>query len=273
MARFRVKRVRREDRADTPETGTTEGTGRDATVGESATTQAGGRPVGEVQAAEQPTVRERAVEERREHEATTREGAEARDRDRAAAAAGERETREVMRVPGFAPIAPFGGWLAAWGAAALAALCLIQAGLDMGFGLGIAEGGPGDDDFGAGVVVLIVQAVAFLIGGYVAARMARGRGVIHAVLAWVVAMIATGADAIVLNLRDGGESVVSGLPFVPFWENTGLGSGGDAVVALGAFALAALIGAIVGGMIGAAGNRAARREIVEGRDYRAGRAG
>lgn len=182
----------------------------------------------------------------------------ARDHD---ATAVDRPVTEVMRVPGFAPVAPIGGWLAAWGATTLAAVSLTRAGLDLGFGLGVAEGGPGESGFFPGLWLLLVQAGAFLIGGYVAARMARGRGATHAVLAWVVAMLATGADAIVQNLRDSDEGVLAAIPWVPFWEQTGMGSGIDAAVALGALALAGLVGAILGGTLGAAGNRAARREV------------
>ena len=165
----------------------------------------------------------------------------------------------MMRVPGFAPFAPVAGWLVAWGAAALAATCLLTAGLDLGFGLGLVEGAFGTDGFAAGAWIAIVQAGAFLLGGYVAARSARGRGLTHAVLAWAVAMIATGADAIVADWRDA-ESVLEPL-YIPFWIGSGLGQSLDAALALGAFAVAALAGVLIGGAMGAAANRAATREV------------
>lgn len=177
-----------------------------------------------------------------------------------AAVAAERSRIEMLRVPGFAPIAPFAGWLAAWGAAALAAYCLLQAGLSLGFGLSIADGGPGSDGLSAGVWLLIAQAGAFLFGGYVAARMARNRGTTHAVLAWVLAMLATGADALALELRDGGESVLAQL-FIPFWNQNGMAAETSTFLALGAFAVAALAGAVVGGILGSGANRAATREV------------
>jgi hypothetical protein len=168
----------------------------------------------------------------------------------------------VLRVPSFAPLAPFGGWLAAWGAAALAASCLVQANVDLGLGLGIADADVAglNDGFRAGLWLLIIQAGAFIVGGYVAARMARNRGTLHAVLAWLIAMLATGADALVQYVRDGGRSVLADLR-IPYWIENGYPGGWDTAVALGIFALAALAGALIGGGLGSAANAAAKRDV------------
>ena len=167
----------------------------------------------------------------------------------------------VLRVPGVSPIAPFAGWLSAWGAAVVAAACLQAAGVSLGLGLGIAERTElgVDAGLGAGLAVLIVQGGAFIVGGYIAARMARVAGVSHAVLAWALAMLATGADAIVQGLRDA-PSVLSRLPGIPYWIDTGLGGTGSLIVALGVLALAGLAGALIGGSLGSLANRAARRD-------------
>jgi hypothetical protein len=167
----------------------------------------------------------------------------------------------VMRVPTFAPLAPWAGWLAAWGAAALAAASLEAAGVDLGLGLGIANATQlgVEDGLGAGLVLLIVQGGAFIFGGYVAARMARAAGLMHALLAWALAMLATGADALIQGVR-GETSVVTRIPGIPYWIDTGLGGTGRLTVALGIFAVAALVGAAIGGLLGTAVNRAGRRD-------------
>ncbi|MEW6582867.1 MAG: hypothetical protein AB1416_08915, partial [Actinomycetota bacterium] len=151
----------------------------------------------------------------------------------------------VMRVPAVAPLAPMVGWLAAWGIAAVAAACLREADVALGLGLGIADSAAVEDGVRPGLWLLVIQAGAFLIGGYAAARMARGNGMTHATLAWVVAMLATGADAVTGAIRDT-AGVLARLD-IPYWARTGLGTEWDTAVALGAFAVAALIGALLGG--------------------------
>ena len=113
-----------------------------------------------------------------------------------------------------------------------------------------------EDRLWPGVWVLLMQAGAFAVGGYVAARMARNRAVAHALGAWVVAMAATGADAIEGWVRDPSAGVLAGLD-LPHWLDTGLSGDWERAIALVAIALAALAGALVGGAVGAAANRAA----------------
>jgi hypothetical protein len=166
-----------------------------------------------------------------------------------------RQRTYTLRVPPLSPDAPFLGWLAAWGAAALAMACLREAGVDLGLGLGIATGDPGvEDGFLPGLWVVLVQAGAFLLGGYAAARIARANYLLHAGLAWCVAMLATGADAIVIALRDGGESVLQSLG-IPHLVHTGLSGTWEEVLALAIFALAGLAGALIGGSLAAAAGR------------------
>ncbi len=165
--------------------------------------------------------------------------------------------RELMRVPRGSLLAPVAGWLTAWGAVMLTAGCLRAAGVDFGLGIGIATGAPGvEDRFFPGLWVLVMQAGAFALGGYVAARMARTRAVAHALAAWVLAMVATGADAIEAWVRDPPAGVLAGLD-LPHWLDTGLSGDWEAGIALVCIALTALAGALVGGGIGAAANRAA----------------
>lgn len=154
----------------------------------------------------------------------------------------------VAQPPG--PLGFLGGWTAAWGAAAVAATCLASANVDLALGLGIAGG----DGFWPTIWLGIVQAGAFFWGGYVAARMGRRLGIVHAGLAWLVAMIATGVDAIAATLRDTGTSVLAALR-IPYWAETGLDSNIDAVLALGFFAVVSLVFALLGGAVGEGANR------------------
>lgn len=167
------------------------------------------------------------------------------------------DAARVVRVPPLAPLAPVLGWLTAWGAAVTAAACLREAGVDLGFGVGIATGDTGvEDGFWPGIWMILVQAGAFALGGYAAARLARTRALLHAVLAWVVAMLATGADAVVLAVRDSGDSVLAALD-LPHWAETGLSGTWEEALALAVLALAGLAGALIGGSFGAGANRAA----------------
>ena len=165
----------------------------------------------------------------------------------------------MARVPGFAPLGAVIGWMTAWGVAALAASCLLVAGLDLGLGLGLVDGAYGADGTLPGLYLVAIQAGAFLLGGYAAARYARGRGLLHAGLAWALAMVATGADTFVADSRNG-ESVLEAL-FIPFWIDNGMGSSIETALALGAFAVASLAGALIGGALGTAANQAATRTV------------
>jgi hypothetical protein len=177
------------------------------------------------------------------------------------AAAPRRERMRLMRLPGFAPTAPIGGLFAAWGAAAVAFYALAEAGVPLGLGLGLAEGnGAVNDGFWAGLWMLALQGGAFLIGGYVAARMARNRAMAHAVLVWVLAIAATAAEAITQNVRAGGASVLDRIG-VAHWTASGLQNDWRLWVVLAAFAIAALAGTLMGGVLGAAANRAAVIEV------------
>lgn len=170
------------------------------------------------------------------------------------------ERRSFLRVPTFSPLAAVIGWIAAWGAIAIAAASLQRAGVPLGFNLGIADGGTGDTGVLAGIWLLIVSAGAFLIGGYAAARMARAKGTTHAALAWVIAMAATGVDAIIEATRAGTTGVVRLLPGVPFWADTGLTGQVELGLVLGIFAVASLIGALIGGALGQIANRVDRTD-------------
>ena len=98
----------------------------------------------------------------------------------------------------------------------------------------------------------MIQAGAFLIGGYVAGRMARTRAIAHAVLAWFVAMAATAVDAIVVATGEDRSSVLAPLR-LPQWA--GLDYEQRVVLPMIIFAAGALVAAIVGGSLAAGANR------------------
>lgn len=166
----------------------------------------------------------------------------------------------VLRVPTFSPLASLLGWILAWGAIVIATGSLERAGVPAGFGLGIAEGGPGDGGFAAGLWLLLVSGGAFLVGGYAAGRMARAHGTMHGLLVWAIAMLATGGDALIESLRAGGTGVLQLIPGVPYWVDTGLRGRAEAGAALAVFAVVALAGALVGGGLGQAANRRDRTD-------------
>jgi len=233
----------------------------DRTTDSDTTTRVEDRPVDERAVDERPveerTADERTVEDRpvddRPVDRTVDEPTYADQR-----AGYPLQERAALRIPLFSPLAPIGGWLAAWGAAALATACLIEAGVAVGLGFGIANGSISvNSGFWAGLWTLVIQAGAFLLGGYVAGRMARARAMLHAGLAWLVAMLATAADAIIVNARDSGTSVLGRL-HLPQWAGLGGTYQTRVVIPLVIFAAGALIGALIGGALAAGANRRER---------------
>ena len=183
----------------------------------------------------------------------------------------EVEATPVLRIPSFSAIAPIAGWLAAWGAAALALAALVEAGVGIGFGFGIADGSiDADSGFWAGLWMLVVLAGAFLLGGYVAGRMARTRALAHAALAWFVAMAATAADAIIVAAGEGRSSVLARLR-LPQWA--GLDYDQAVILPMVIFAVGALVAAIVGGSLAAGANRLETTHPNNTASRRNGRAG
>jgi hypothetical protein len=166
----------------------------------------------------------------------------------------------VLRVPKFSLLATILGVLLAWGTVALATALLTRLDVPLGFNLGIADGGPGDDGFWAGLWLLVVSAGGFLLGGYGAARHARNNGVRHAVIMWLIAMLATLADAVYESSRSGEEGVLRQIAGVPFWAETGMTENQDRIIVLVLFAAAALVGSVIGGAIGQGVNRAERTD-------------
>jgi hypothetical protein len=107
----------------------------------------------------------------------------------------------------------------------------------------------GDLDLAAGLVVAGLLFLAYLYGGYVAGRMARRAGVLHGVGVFVLGLLIVAAVAVVVRQVAGTEAVVDrlrdmGLPTTADeWSDVGT-VGGLASL------LAALAGAVIGGILG-----------------------
>ncbi len=167
--------------------------------------------------------------------------------------------RALLRTPRIAPLAAVGGWASAWGVAIIAIACMSAAGIATGLGFGIADAnGEGADGVAAGTWLAICVVGGFLAGGYVAARMARTAPIAHSLTAWVFAVLATAADGVIADQRNvAGVLERTGLPS---WS-TDVYSGSDLIVPLVLFALAALIGVVIGGTLGGLATRRERSPI------------
>ena len=107
----------------------------------------------------------------------------------------------------------------------------------------------GDLGVGAGLVVAGLLFFAYLYGGYVAGRMARRAGVLHGVGVFVLGLLIVAAVAVIVRQVAGTEAVVDRL------RDMGLPTTGDEwsdVGTVGGLAslLAALAGAVIGGILG-----------------------
>jgi hypothetical protein len=175
----------------------------------------------------------------------------ARDHDHGARErSAEHEQRE--KYGGFNIGAAFFGWLVAVGMAALLTAVLSAAGTAIGLtSLSGQEAQSGAATIGivGGALVVLVLALAYLAGGYVAGRMSRFDGARQGVGVWVFGLAVTILLA-VLGLIFGSEYNVLAqlnLPRIPVDEGS-LATGG--AIALALVLIGTLIGAIAGGKLG-----------------------
>jgi hypothetical protein len=160
--------------------------------------------------------------------------------------------------------AAFFGWLAAIGLSALMVAMVIGAGLAVGLTelKGTAAEKTHTLTLGGGIVIVLILAVAYLSGGYVAGRMARFDGWRQGLGVWILAIVAAVGLAIA-GLVGGSEyNVLSTLelPRIPVDEGS-LTTGG--AIALGAVLAGTLAAAIGGGIAGERFHRAVDAAGVE----------
>ena len=165
--------------------------------------------------------------------------------------AGVRE-RQRDEFGGFSWGSDFFGWLTAAGLTAILAGILSAAGTALALNeVGSSVTGSEAETIGlaGGIALLIVLAIAYFCGGYVAGRMARFDGARQGVGVWLVGIIIAIVIAVVAAIGGSEYNVLSNLnlPSIPVGEGT-LTTGG--LIALAAFLLATLGAAIVGGKVG-----------------------
>jgi len=153
---------------------------------------------------------------------------------------------------GFNIGAAFFGWLVAIGIGVLLTALLSAAGAAIGLTSlteGEAKSGAETISLIGGILLVVVLAVAYYAGGYVAGRMSRFDGARQGVGVWVFGLVATIVLAVLGAIAGSEYNLLSqlNLPRIPIDEGD-LATGG--VIALIVILLATLAAAIAGGKVG-----------------------
>jgi hypothetical protein len=168
---------------------------------------------------------------------------------------GEVRARQRDQYGGFNWGAAFFGFLVAVGVAVLLTGILAAAGA----AIGLTEPSTADQasstsaktlSLAGAIALLVVLAIAYYCGGYVAGRMSRFDGARQGIGAWVVGLLITIAAAVLALVAGSEYNVVerANLPRLPIGEQT-LTTGG--VIATVAILLVTLLFAALGGIAGA----------------------
>jgi len=151
--------------------------------------------------------------------------------------------------------AAFFGWLVAVGVAVLLTGILAAAGA----AIGLTEPSTANDarstsaetlSLAGAIALLVVLAIAYYCGGYVAGRMSRFDGARQGIGAWVVGLLITIAAAVLAVVAGSEYNVVerANLPRLPIGEETLTTGGAIATIAI---LLGTLLFAALGGIAGA----------------------
>ena len=166
---------------------------------------------------------------------------------------------------GFAWGSTFFGWLTALGLGALLTALLAAAGAVLAIST-TAESTTGEETIGigAGIAFLVVMAISYFAGGYVAGRMARFDGARQGVGVVLWAILIAVVLAIVGAIGGSEYNVLSqlDLPRIPVSEGD-LATGG--IIALVVALAVMFISAIAGGKMGERFHRKVDRHAVDGR--------
>ena len=165
---------------------------------------------------------------------------------------------------GFAWGSTFFGWLTALGLGALLTALLAAAGAALAISEDPTAGDADTIGIGAGIAFLIVMAISYFCGGYVAGRMARFDGARQGVGVVLWAIIIAVVLAVVGAIGGSEYNVLSqlDLPRIPVSEGD-LATGG--IIALLVALAVMFISAIAGGKMGERFHRKVDRHVVEGR--------
>ena len=165
---------------------------------------------------------------------------------------------------GFAWGSTFFGWLTALGLGALLTALLAAAGAVLAISEDPTAGDADTIGIGAGIAFLVVMAISYFCGGYVAGRMARFDGARQGVGVVLWAIIIAAILAIVGAIGGSEYNVLSqlDLPRIPIDEGD-LATGG--IIALLVSLAVMFISAIAGGKVGERFHRKVDRHAVDGR--------
>jgi hypothetical protein len=208
---------------------------------------------------------ERTVDDREDVD-REREGA-VRER---AAGPGVVQQRQRSEYGGFNFGAAFFGWLVAVGIAVLLTALLSAAGAAIGLtqlAEGEAKSNAGTISIVGGILLIVVLALSYYAGGYVAGRMSRFDGGRQGLGVWLFGLVATIALAALGALAGSEWNLFSqvNLPRIPIDEGS-LATGGAITLAL--ILIATLVGAIAGGKVGERYHRKVDRAGYEGAEPR-----
>ncbi len=194
------------------------------------------------------------------------------ERDRLASAPLDRDDVRAMRARqrdrfgGFSWGSAFFGWLTAVGLASILTALLVAAGAAIG--LSEVEDAAAQETVETvsatgGLMLLVVLAIAWFAGGYVAGRMARFDGARQGVGVWLWTIVATLAIALLAAIGGREYDLLAqlNLPRIPVSDET-LTTGG--AIALGAALLTTLVFAVLGGKMGERFHRRVDREAITG---------
>lgn len=189
--------------------------------------------------------------QRRQQDGRSSEGARERGRERRRPVEDGR-ARQREEFGGFNFGAAFFGWLVATGLAVLLIAILGAAGTAIGLTeLSESEANDSAETIGiaGGVLLILVLAIAYYAGGYVAGRLSRFDGARQGLGAWLFGLVVTILLAVAGAVLGSEYNVLErlDLPRIPVDEGS-LSTGG--LIALGAILLATLVAAILGGKVG-----------------------
>lgn len=148
----------------------------------------------------------------------------------------------------------FFGWLTATGTAVLLTALVAAAGLGVGLAQNVTANQASQNQQSLGlagaIALVVISFIAYICGGYVAGRMARFNGVRQGIGVWlwaIVIAIILGVIGLIAGNRYNVLDRMNSFPRLPVNGGTLTASG---IVLAAALVLVALIGAVLGGLLG-----------------------